>query len=234
MSNKELTQRSERPKSHVPNDEADTIEILPMIAMDLKSTVEQLHLPGLKRSECLDEFYSQDMPSILKKFLNPKSSDERFAITTTILHIVGVIDKVSDETIRANAAIEPLIQMIHSTNEGRSRAACMTLWGLVDDDAIRASLLSNGFLGTVQHTLTQNINVKIESQKQELKSTSSSSSKGQGSNHVQLALLDILLKLSEEEEGLQPLAFLIPVLEELKNNGQGKLKNKAKKVLSIL
>ncbi|KAA6366327.1 MAG: hypothetical protein EZS28_038146, partial [Streblomastix strix] len=41
-------------------------------------------------------------------------------------------------------------------------------------------------------------------------------------------------KLSEEEEGLQPLAFLIPVLEELKNNGQGKLKNKAKKVLSIL
>ncbi|KAA6399058.1 MAG: hypothetical protein EZS28_005418 [Streblomastix strix] len=53
------------------------------------------------------------MPSILKKFLNPKSSDERFVIDTTILYIVEATDKIYDETIRTNA----------STNEGRSSAA---------------------------------------------------------------------------------------------------------------
>ncbi|KAA6358557.1 MAG: hypothetical protein EZS28_045917, partial [Streblomastix strix] len=69
--------------------------------------------------------------------------DEKFVVSTTILHIAGALDKVVDVVLRSHTAIEPLIQIIHSSNENRSRAASKTLEELIeDDDAIRMALLS--------------------------------------------------------------------------------------------
>ncbi|KAA6328192.1 MAG: hypothetical protein EZS28_053743, partial [Streblomastix strix] len=150
--------------------------------MDLKSSN--------KSPECLDEFCDQEIPQVLKKFLGPKEQDEKFVLSTTILHIVGVYDKISDDIIRSNAAIEPLIQIIHSPNENRSKAASKTLGELAeDDDSIRMSLLTTGFLGTVQHTLS------FDQQKQTESKSSSSSQEISTPDHVKSAILDVLLMI---------------------------------------
>ncbi|KAA6364662.1 MAG: hypothetical protein EZS28_039811, partial [Streblomastix strix] len=230
----EKTQRITNTESYARGSESDSVDILPLLALDLKSSNKNLHIPALNRvlniilkgPECLDEFYNQEIPSALQRFLGPKEQGEKYVLSTTILHIVGVYDKVSDDVVRANATIEPLIQIIHSPNEGRSKSACATLLSLIDDDIIQASLLSTGFLGIVHHTLT--------SKPEEQKKSSSSSEDGTVPNHVKLGLLEIVLKLAEGGEGLEPLAVLIPILEELKSKGQGKIKSKAKTIMNQL
>ncbi|KAA6362677.1 MAG: hypothetical protein EZS28_041796, partial [Streblomastix strix] len=54
------------------------------------------------------------------------------------------------------------------------------------------------------------------------------------SNHIKSCLLDILLKLVTTSEDLNPLQVLIPILEELKTNGEIEIKNKARKILTQL
>ncbi|KAA6398898.1 MAG: hypothetical protein EZS28_005578 [Streblomastix strix] len=238
----EQTQCSARSKPYTPDDEADTIEIIPLLALDLKSTNNQFHLPAMKRllnivlkgPECLDEFYSQGIPEILKKFLSLKESDEKFVISSTILHVISVYDKISDQSIRMNAAIQPLLQMIHSLDEDRSNSACQVLQGLIKDNSVRSSLLSTGFLGMVQHTLSIDNIEKNESLKEK---QSSQQQEQQGTAvHVKLNLLEIVLKVLTtcDEQELQPLSFLIPMLEELKSKGVNQLKNSAKNILCLL
>ncbi|KAA6397744.1 MAG: hypothetical protein EZS28_006733 [Streblomastix strix] len=230
----EETQRDIKSESYARGSESDSVDILPLLALDLQSSNKNLHIPALSRvlnivlkgPECLDEFYNMKIPSALQTFLGPNEQGEKYVLSTTILHIVGVYDKATDDVVRATAAIEPLIQIIHSPNEGRSSSACAILMNLIDDDIIRASLLQTGFLGIVHHALT--------SKPEEQKKSSSSSEDGTIPNHVKLGLLEIVLKLAEEEEGLEPLAVIIPVLDELKSKGQGKIKSKAKKILDLL
>ncbi|KAA6380434.1 MAG: hypothetical protein EZS28_024040, partial [Streblomastix strix] len=194
----------------------------------------------MKGPECLDEFYSQDMPSILNKFLSPKTSNEKFVLSTTILHIAGVLDNISDEIVRANAAIEPLLQMIHSPNEGRSRAASKALGELAEDnDLICASLLSTGFLGSVQHTLSADIIDQVEtSQQLKLSESYLKQSKEEGdSAHIKDGLLDVVLRImhsSDNDEELKQIAVLIPALEELKSKGSRRIRRRAKDILSLL
>ncbi|KAA6365553.1 MAG: hypothetical protein EZS28_038920, partial [Streblomastix strix] len=51
---------------------------------------------------------------------------------------------------------------------------------------------------------------------------------------VKVGLLDVILRLVTVAEGLQPLSILIPLLEELKKNGETELKVKARKILTNL
>ncbi|KAA6395177.1 MAG: hypothetical protein EZS28_009297 [Streblomastix strix] len=228
------SQRDIKIDSNDKKSESDYAEVLPLLALDLKSSNKNLHIPALNRvlniilksPECLDEFYNQEMPSVLQRFLSPNEQGEKYVLSTTILHIVGVYEKVTDDVVRANAAIEPLIQIIHSPNEGRSSSACTTLMNLIYNIIIRSSLIQTGFLGIVHHTLA----LKPE----ELKKSSSSSEDETVPNHVKLGLLEIVLRLAEIEQDLQPFDDLIPILDELKTNGEGNMKSKAKKILKIL
>lgn len=50
---------------------------------------------------------------------------------------------------------------------------------------------------------------------------------------MKAGLLAVILKLVEDEEQLNELSVLIPVLEELKKNGKGEVKSKARTLLNI-
>ncbi|KAA6363309.1 MAG: hypothetical protein EZS28_041164, partial [Streblomastix strix] len=117
-----------------------------------------------------------------------------------------------------------------SSNEKESKSGSKALCELVEENSqIRNSLLSTGFAQVVLHTLTSNTQI-------ETKSSSSYSSTPENSTpiFIKIGLLNVVLKLSEEEKGLESLIVLIPVLEELKSNGENQLKSKAKNLLLIL
>ncbi|KAA6357965.1 MAG: hypothetical protein EZS28_046508 [Streblomastix strix] len=62
----EETQRDIKSESYARGSESDSIDILPLLALDLQSSNKNLHIPALNRvlniilkgPECLDEFYS--------------------------------------------------------------------------------------------------------------------------------------------------------------------------------
>ncbi|KAA6367636.1 MAG: hypothetical protein EZS28_036837 [Streblomastix strix] len=147
--------------------------------------------------------------------------------SSSILHIIGIRSGSVDCSIRAQTATEPMIQIIYSPNEKKSKAGSKALCDLIEEnEQIRNSLLTTGFVQIVLHSLTSN--TQIQSQQ------SSSSSNNQIPTFVKIGLLNVIQKLTDEEEGLQSLSVLIPILEELKQNGEDQLKNKARKILSLL
>ncbi|KAA6364218.1 MAG: hypothetical protein EZS28_040254, partial [Streblomastix strix] len=92
---------------------------------------------------------------------------------------------------------------------------------------IRNSLLTTGFAEVVLHTLTSN------NQIQSKQSSSSSSSSDIIPIFIKVGLLDVALRIVTTAEGLQPLSLLIPILEDIKLNGEGELKSKSKKNIRI-
>ncbi|KAA6328835.1 MAG: hypothetical protein EZS28_053675, partial [Streblomastix strix] len=144
------------------------------------------------------------------------------------MNVIGLRSGVIDAVVRARAATEPLIQIIHSPNEKQSKQGSKALSDLVaENETIRNSLLTTGFAELVLHTLTSNS--KIQS-----KSSSSSSQSDIIPIFIKVGLLDVVLRLVTTAEGLQPLSLLIPILEELKLNGEDELKSKSKKILGLL
>ncbi|KAA6352683.1 MAG: hypothetical protein EZS28_051790, partial [Streblomastix strix] len=149
-------------------------------------------------------------------------------LSSAILHIVGVRSKSVDIVVRAKVATDSIIQIINSTNEKQSKAASKALCDLVEaNEQIRNSLLTTGFIQVVLHTFTVNIQIQTKS---------SSSSQSTSNDHVipgyvKVGLLNVFLKLTEEEGGLESLGILIPILEEMKRNGEEQIKSKAKKIL---
>ncbi|KAA6322399.1 MAG: hypothetical protein EZS28_054439, partial [Streblomastix strix] len=132
--------------------------------------------------------------------------------------VIGVRSKVEDASVRAGAATESLIQIIHSSNEKESKSGSKALCELVEENSqIRNSLLSTGFAQLVLHTLTSNTQI-------ETKSSSSYSSTPENSTpiFIKIGLLNVILKLSEEEKGLESLIILIPG-KRLKDSINGRI-----------
>ncbi|KAA6360384.1 MAG: hypothetical protein EZS28_044089, partial [Streblomastix strix] len=94
------------------------------------------------------------------------------------------------------------------------------------NETIRNSLLTTGFAEVVLHTLTSNNQIQSKQ--------SSSSSSGNIPIFIKVGLLDVVLRLVTTAEGLQSLALLIPILEDIKLNGEDELKSKSKKILNNL
>ncbi|KAA6355269.1 MAG: hypothetical protein EZS28_049204, partial [Streblomastix strix] len=149
------------------------------------------------------------------------------ALSTTIVHLIGVRGIIEDKAILAEAATEPLIRMIHQSDEKISKCGSKLLGDLIEEnEIIRHSLLSTGFAQIVLHTLSPGTQPQQQS-------SSSSQTDTSIPIHVKNGILDVLLKLVTTAEGLEPLSVLIPILEEMKTNGEQELKNKAKKILSL-
>lgn len=51
---------------------------------------------------------------------------------------------------------------------------------------------------------------------------------------MKCGVLDILLRLITNSDNLEPIAILIPILTELKNNGEKETKKKSINILGIL
>ncbi|KAA6370464.1 MAG: hypothetical protein EZS28_034009, partial [Streblomastix strix] len=115
---------------------------------------------------------------------------------------------------------------IQSLNEKQSKQGSKALSDLItENETIRNSLLTTGFAEVVLHTLTSN---------NQIQSKSSSSSSDIIPIFIKFGLLDVVLRLVTTAEGLQSLALLIPILEDIKLNGEGELKSKSKKILGQL
>ncbi|KAA6384049.1 MAG: hypothetical protein EZS28_020424 [Streblomastix strix] len=209
---------------------------IPQLAIAIRSSDKNIQIPALKSllnivvnvPESVEALYENDVVSVLNKYIGGAQEGEIYVLSSTILHVIGVRSKVEDSSVRAGAATESLIQIIHSSNEKESKSGSKALCELVEENSqIRNSLLSTGFAQVVLHTLTSNTQI-------ETKSSSSSSPENSTPIFVKIGLLNVILKLSEEEKGLESLIVLIPALEELKSNGENQLKSKAKNLLLIL
>ncbi|KAA6395569.1 MAG: hypothetical protein EZS28_008909 [Streblomastix strix] len=204
------------------------------LAVAIRSPDKNVYIPALKTlldiiindPESIERIYENDIISILNKYIIEEEG-EAYVFSSSILHIIGIRSGSVDYSIRAQTATEPMIQIIHSPNEKKSKAGSKTLCDLIEEnEQIRNSLLTTGFVQIVLHSLTSN--TQIPSQQ------SSSSSNNQIPTFVKIGLLNVIQKLTDEEEGLQSLSVLIPILEELKQNGEDQLKNKAKRILGLL
>ncbi|KAA6386307.1 MAG: hypothetical protein EZS28_018166 [Streblomastix strix] len=206
---------------------------IPQLAIAIKSSDQNIQIPAFKHileivvnePESIEAVYENDIVSTLNKLLNDNQEGEIFVISQSILNVIGIRSEVVDAVVRARAATEPLIQIIHSSNEKQSKAGSKALSDLVaENDTICNSLLTTGFAELVLHTLTSNNQIQSES----------SSLPFETPIFIKIGLLDVVLRLVTTAEGLQPLSLLIPILEEIKLNGNDELKNKSKKILGIL
>ncbi|KAA6377537.1 MAG: hypothetical protein EZS28_026935 [Streblomastix strix] len=211
---------------------------IPQLATAIRSSDKNIQIPALKSllnivvnvPESVEALYENDVVSVLNKYIGGAQEGEIYVLSSTILHVIGVRSKVEDASVRAGAATESLIRIIHSSNEKESKSGSKALCELVEENSqIRNSLLSTGFAQVVLHTLTSNTQIETKSS-----SSSSSSPENPTPIFIKIGLLNVILKLSEEEKGLESLIVLIPVLEELKLNGENQLKSKAKNLLLIL
>ncbi|KAA6379869.1 MAG: hypothetical protein EZS28_024604 [Streblomastix strix] len=205
---------------------------IPQLAFAIKSPDKNIQIPSLKhildivvnKPESIEAVYENDIVNILNKLLNDSKEGE--ILSNAIMNVIGLRSEVVDAVVRARAATEPLIQIIHSPNEKQSKQGSKALSDLVaDNETIRSSLLTTGFAELVLHTLTSN---------NQIQSKSSSSSSDIIPIFIKVGLLDVVLRLVTTAEGLQPLALLIPILEDLKQKGENELKNKSKKILTLL
>ncbi|KAA6402287.1 MAG: hypothetical protein EZS28_002180 [Streblomastix strix] len=106
----DISLRVSRPTSYTSIVAVDgAIDILRLIAQ-LEQADTNLHIPVLKQ--------------ILDFVLNEPGSQELVlqhkliqALSSTILHLIGVRESDQDKTILAYAATEPLIVMIHTNDE---------------------------------------------------------------------------------------------------------------------
>ncbi|KAA6372516.1 MAG: hypothetical protein EZS28_031957 [Streblomastix strix] len=209
---------------------------IPQLAIAIRSSDKNIQIPALKSllnivvnvPESVEALYENDVVSVLNKYIGGAQEGEIYVLSSTILHVIGVRSKVEDASVRAGAATESLIQIIHSSNEKESKSGSKALCELVEENSqIRNSLLSTGFAQVVLHKLTSNTQI-------ETKSSSSSSPENSTPIFIKIGLLNVVQRLTEEEKGLESLIVLIPVLEELKSNGENQLKSKAKNLLLIL
>ncbi|KAA6359627.1 MAG: hypothetical protein EZS28_044846, partial [Streblomastix strix] len=94
---------------------------------------------------------------------------------------------------------------------------------------IQSSLLTTGFSQVVLRTLI------LETHEQGKDSSSQQSSDDKLiPTFIKAGLLNVILKLTEQSSELESLAVLIPVLEDLKQNGENRLKAKASSILTAL
>ncbi|KAA6314404.1 MAG: hypothetical protein EZS28_055590, partial [Streblomastix strix] len=109
-------------------------------------------------------------------------------LSNAIMNVIGLRSEVVDTVVRARAATEPLIQIIHSPNEKQSKQGSKALSDLItENETIRNSLLTTGFAEVILHTLTSNNQIQSKQ--------SSSSSSDIIPIFIKVGLLDGVLRL---------------------------------------
>ncbi|KAA6398882.1 MAG: hypothetical protein EZS28_005591 [Streblomastix strix] len=212
---------------------ADVAIAIPHLIQDLESDTANAFVPALRQllEIVLDNHQNKDLAlkyklyPTLNKFAGNIVKNEEYVLSTTILHVIGVRNSTDDKTILAEAVTESMILNIFTSDEKQSKAASNCLEGLIEEnEIIRNALLTNGFLLKVQHSFTS----KPSS------SSSSSQTSNPTPNYLISGLLDIILKLLATADDLQPIAILIPLLNEMKTSGEKNIKKKSVNILSIL
>ncbi|KAA6351381.1 MAG: hypothetical protein EZS28_051847, partial [Streblomastix strix] len=128
---------------------------------------------------------------------------------------------------QAEAGVWPLLQIILSSDENLSLAGSQALQSLAgSDNEVRHVLLSKIFVDSVLQILSIGIHNSNERVLQ--------IEQVGVPDYIKVGLLSVVLKVSEVEEGLQELGTLIPILEQLKQNGEKEVKIKAKSILNQL
>ncbi|KAA6374656.1 MAG: hypothetical protein EZS28_029817 [Streblomastix strix] len=229
----ETTFRPDQTSIQCQSPAADVATVIPHLIVDIESDNINVHILALKQllNIILDNRENKDLAlkynlyPILNKFTGNTVKNEEFVLSTTILHIIGIRNSTDDQSILAGIATESMILNIFTSDEKQSNAASNALEGLIEEnEIIRNALLTNGFLLKVQQTFTN-------------KSSSSSSSSQTSNatpNYLISGLLDIILKLLATVGDLQPIAILIPLLNEMKSSGEKNIKKKSMNILSIL
>ncbi|KAA6368024.1 MAG: hypothetical protein EZS28_036450, partial [Streblomastix strix] len=217
----------------------NAIAQITVFAVSIRSQDQNVQIPALKgildivvnEPESVESLFDNNIIVDLNKIISSDQEGEVFVLSSAILHIVGVRSKSVDIVVRAKVATDSIIQIINSTNEKQSKAASKALCDLVEaNEQIRNSLLTTGFIQVVLHTFTVNTQIQTKSSS----SSQSTSNDNVIPGYVKVGLLNVILKLTEEEGGLESLGILIPILEEMKRNGEEQIKSKAKKILNQL
>ncbi|KAA6375925.1 MAG: hypothetical protein EZS28_028548 [Streblomastix strix] len=197
----------------------------------------------------------------LNKLIGSGNEGDIYVLSTAILHIVGVRCGVKDIILRFNAATEPVIQLIHSSNEKRSRSGSKTLCDLIEDnEGIRNSLINTGFIQIVLHSIAAETPIKqlqasemyresdfkedrsisfpsytsTQSYNSETDLFAANSIRDRCPLFVQIRLLKVVLRLAKLGYGLGKLGVLISGLERLKRHKDAQLRNVAENILQIL
>ncbi|KAA6397057.1 MAG: hypothetical protein EZS28_007418 [Streblomastix strix] len=171
-----------------------------------------------------------DIINILNNFLVPEARPELQELSVAILGVIGILNKRSKKRNLPLEGVWALIQIVLSSDEVLSRQGSEALCKLiVANGEVRNVLLSKRFINLIFDTFKS---------KEETKSKQSSSSSDQDEesepNFIKSNLLAVVSKLTEEEENLGELGELIPLLEEVKQNGDSIQKKKARTILGSL
>ncbi|KAA6402665.1 MAG: hypothetical protein EZS28_001811 [Streblomastix strix] len=229
--------RSSKDTSNAAESRGNEITNIPQLAVAIRSSDKNVQIPALKNildivlrnPESVEAFHENNIIADLNKFIGNFEEGEVYVLSSTILHVIGVRSKVEDSIVRAGAATESLIQIIHCPIEKQSKAGSKALCELVEEnETIRNSLLTTGFIQIVLHTLTSRTQISTQS------SSQSSLSSTITPYFIKVGLLNVILRITEEGEQLQSLDVLLPLLKDLKHNGENQLKSKAKSILSLL
>ncbi|KAA6371752.1 MAG: hypothetical protein EZS28_032720, partial [Streblomastix strix] len=189
---------------------------------DLQQDNASIHAPTLKllldmvinQQGSIELIVQHKLIQILHKFMVNIEATQEFVLSSAVIHIIGVYGGTDDKVVLAGSVTESMIQMMHSKDEKISKAGSKALWDLVDENIeIRNSLLTTGFANKLLHSFTLGNTIP---------------------KHVKNSLLDIALKLSEFEEGLEALNILVPVLEDIVSIDSREIKTKARNLLVLL
>ncbi|KAA6374414.1 MAG: hypothetical protein EZS28_030057, partial [Streblomastix strix] len=204
------------------------------LIQDLESDVTNLHIPAIRQilNIVIDNRESKDLAQkfnlipLLNKFAGNIEKNEEFVLSTTILHVIGVRNGNDDKTILAGAATDSIIQTIFSPDEKASKSGSKALCDLIEEnEIIRHSLMTTGFIQKVQHAFANN---------KQSSSSSSSQTENITPNHVKSGLLDVIINLLSAADNILPISVLIPVLNELKTIEEKNIKKKSMNILAIL
>ncbi|KAA6357592.1 MAG: hypothetical protein EZS28_046881, partial [Streblomastix strix] len=94
---------------------------IPHLATALRSPDKNILIPALKHildivvnePESIEAVYENDIVSILNKLLSINQEGEIYILSNAIMNVIGLRSGVIDAVVRARAATEPLIQIIH-------------------------------------------------------------------------------------------------------------------------
>ncbi|KAA6404046.1 MAG: hypothetical protein EZS28_000426 [Streblomastix strix] len=229
----ESTFRPDLPSMFGSTAGSDVTIIIPHLIEDLESDNTTLHAPSLRQlleiilanRESKDLSLKYKLIPLLNKFAGNIEKNEEFVLSTTILHVIGVRNGSDDKTILAGAAIDSIIHSLFSRDEKTSKSGCKALCELIEEnEIIRHSLMATGFISKVQYAFINSSQSSSSSQQTEITTP----------YHVKCGLLDIILKLVVTVDDLQPTSILIPILTELKNNGEKEMKKKAVNIFLFL
>ncbi|KAA6395763.1 MAG: hypothetical protein EZS28_008709 [Streblomastix strix] len=226
------------------------------LADDIKSPYNDIQVAALKQlleialnePKIIEQFYENGIISSLNQQIIIGNEAQVQGLSSAIMSVIGLQSEVTNETLRTRTVTEPLIQFIHSSNEKQSKAGSKALCDLIgDNETVRETLLKTGFVELVLHIITSGQQDKDKSSYQSSSSSlqppSSSSSSSSSSQEIQLnqvsiysqlGFLDVTLQLSMTADDIQPIAVLIPVLEQIQQNIKSELLQKAQQILDQL